>query len=67
METLVGNNGNALVDRLHFEELLKDGQTMEEIEEIARPFMLNERHLTRDSFWENVQSRAEELGYKLSI
>lgn len=62
----IGNNGNRCVDVLHKEELLKDGMTAEEITELARPYMVNEKHLERDGFWEDVFCRSEELNYKLS-
>lgn len=61
----IGNNGNQLVDVLHDENLLKDGMTAEHIAEVARPYMVNPRHLEDDSLWEDVFYHAEELGYKL--
>ena len=61
----IGNNGNQLINVLHFEGLLADGQTVEQIAELARPYMIKEHHLENDSIWEDVFCRAEELGYKL--
>jgi hypothetical protein len=61
----IGNNGNQLVNVLHFEGLIKDGQTVEQLAELARPYMVKEHHLENDNFWEDVLCRAEELGYKL--
>ena len=61
----IGNNGIQLVNVLHFEELLKDGMTVEDIVEIARPYMIKEKHLENDDLWEDVFAQAEELGYKL--
>jgi len=67
MNLRVGNNGNQLVDVLHFESLIKDGQSSEDIIKIARPYMVNEKNFERDDFWEDVFYRAEELGYKLKF
>jgi hypothetical protein len=61
----IGNNGNQLIDHLHNLNLLKDGMSAEDISAISKPYMINEKHLERDSFWEDVFYRAEELGYKL--
>jgi len=61
----IGNNGNELVDVLHSEGLLQNGQTAEQIAELARPYMVKEHHLDYDGIWEDVFYRAEELGYSL--
>lgn len=65
MKTSIGNNGNNLVDVLHYLDLMQDGQTAEQLEEIALPYMVNTKHLENDDFWADVFGRAEELGYKL--
>jgi hypothetical protein len=61
----IGNNGSQLVYVLHNEELLKDGMSVEEIADIARPYMAKPHHLNNDNLWEDVFATAEELGYKL--
>jgi len=59
----VGNNGNQLVETLHEEGLLTNGITLESVEELAKPFMINEKHLRGDDFWEDVCDKLNELGY----
>ena len=61
----IGNNGNELIDVLGRRGLIIAGMDAEQIAEIAKPYMYNERHLENDDFWEDVFYRAEELGYKL--
>lgn len=65
MDLNVGNNGNRLIEVLHFEGLLKDGMSAEQIEVIGKPYMINPKNMEHDDFWEDVFCRAGELGYKL--
>jgi len=66
MSNKIGNNGNQVVNVLHKEGLLKDGMNVEQIAELAKPLMLKPHHLDNDDLWEDVFTRAEELGYKLA-
>jgi len=64
----IANNGSKLAYDLHELGQLKDGLTLEEIEQIA--IDLNDipdrvRFLRSDDFWEDFLYTADELGYKL--
>lgn len=60
----IGNNGNQLIEVLHSENLLADGQNFDQIAELAKPYMIKPHHLLNDDLWEDVAERGEELGYK---
>lgn len=62
------NNGNKLANDMHFYGLIKDGQTIDELYEVASKLSQkdsNVRYKDDDDFWVDFAYRAEELGYKL--
>lgn len=63
----VGNNGNRLFAVLTMEEIALEGLTVDEIYEIAKPYMRNLKHLNYDNFWDDFIYTAEENGIKLRL
>lgn len=64
----IGNNGSQLAIEMHANDLLVNGMTLDQVEEIAVNYMINPKNLKESDFWADfLYTACDELGYDLAV